>query len=495
MQPIRRYLFRKLAGTFGVVALVMLALAGMGLGKAFERKAGSSLREYQFSALAGIGILLLAFALWRLQRLAREFGNQLAAISTSAIALGEGRLPEPIVSGVKEIQTLSDALWKAGESIRNEADLRTQLERSQRLETMGCLAGGIAHDVNNQLASIVGQINLGRDLLPEGHPAAQRLDKAEHAADRCAVLVKSLLSFTHQVRPQLGSMDLNTLVVDTAALLERVLGGLIRIELSLAPGLPPILGNAVQLEQVLLNLAVNSRDAMPQGGRLMLSTELAGTGRVLLRVRDTGTGIPEDVRPRIFEPFFTTKAVGKGSGLGLATVFTIVKAHGGSIEVASQPSQGTEFRILLQMIEKPVQPGPGTASAPGPVRHFAGKRILVAEDDPNLRELLADAFTQARAQVETAQDGQVAWCLFQQSRYDLIISDQRMPECTGLELLARIRSAGSTVPMILASGYGLEGMEAQLAKDPRLKLFPKPFSIRNLFGSAWELLDDALAPD
>jgi CheY-like chemotaxis protein len=206
-------------------------------------------------------------------------------------------------------------------------------------------------------------------------------------------------------------------------------------------------------------------------------------------VGDTGTGIAEAVRPRIFEPFFTTKEIGKGSGLGLAMAHSILEAHGGRIEVDSQVDVGTAFRIHLRVHEESTKAVEDHAPVSRAPQHFAGRRILVAEDDPNLRELLSDAFTQAQAEVAAAQDGLIAWNLFQQSPFDLVISDQRMPECTGLELLGRIRAAGSTVPVILASGYGLEGMEGELTKDPRLRFFVKPFAIRSLFAAALELLD------
>ena len=511
MLPIRRFLLRELAVTVGAMVLVMLALAWVGLDRAFETQTTTrevrvesnpgredrkieQLRKLELGFLAGIGTLLLAFAVWRVQRLTRQFGDQLEALAGTASTLGQGCIPEPIRSDVREIHALSEALHKAGASLERETELRLQLERSQRLETMGTLTGGIAHDVNNQLASIVGQINLGREMLPPGHPAQRRLNKAEEAADRCALMIRSLLSFTHQVQPQLRSLNLNTLIANTATLLERILGGLIRIELSLTPDLAPILGEPVHLEQILLNLSVNARDAMPLGGHLTLQTERAGPQEVLLTVRDTGTGIAEEVLPRIFEPFFTTKGIGKGSGMGLAMAFSIVEAHGGRIDVESRVGVGTAFRIHFKIHQEPPGKLDEVAQPSREARHFAGKRILVAEDDPNLRELLADAFTQARAQVETAQDGLVAWVLFQQSRYDLVISDQRMPECTGLELLAKIRATGSSVPVILASGYGLEGMEAELAKDLRLRFFAKPFSIRRLFASSWELLETNPSP-
>jgi two-component system cell cycle sensor histidine kinase/response regulator CckA len=511
MLPIRRYLLRELTVTFGAMLLVMLALAWVGLDRAIESQAPiqeteldllsgadlrqvEQLRQAELSLLAGAGVLLLAFAVWRVRRLAKRFGDQLEALAGSALALGEGRIPVSAPSDVTEISALDEALRKAGAALRQEAELRGQLERSQRLETMGTLTGGIAHDVNNQLASIVGQINLSKEMLPEGHPGLRSLSKAEDAADRCARMIKTLLSFTHQVQPRFQSLDLNALIANTATLLDRILGGLIRIELRLTPDLPLIVGEPVQLEQILLNLAVNARDAMPKGGRLTLSTEPAGPRHVCLTVKDTGTGIPEAVRPRIFEPFFTTKEIGKGSGLGLAMAHSILEAHGGRIEVDSQVDVGTAFRIHLRVQEESTKAVEDHAPVSRAPQHFAGRRILVAEDDPNLRELLSDAFTQAQAEVATAQDGLIAWNLFQHSPFDLVISDQRMPECTGLELLGRIRAAGSNVPVILASGYGLEGLEGELTKDPRLRFFVKPFAIRSLFAAALELLDLDISP-
>lgn len=489
MLPIRRFLLRELAATFGAMAFLLLILAGTSV---LLPPAG--LHRVLF-LLAALG-LFLAFAAWRIRVLARRFGDPMEALSRSARMLGEGRIPDPVPTDLEEIHALGEVLRRAGESLRNEADLRQQLERSQRLETVGTLAGGIAHDVNNQLASIVGQINLGKELLPKDHPVFRRLNRAEDAADRCALMIKSLLSFTHQVKPQLRSVDLNTLIANTATLLDRVLGGLVRIELELTPDLPPIQGEPVQLEQILLNLAVNARDAMPQGGRLILRTEPGDTGQACLTIRDTGTGIAAEVLPRIFEPYFTTKDLGKGTGLGLAMVLSLVEGHGGRIEVNSQVGRGTEFRIHLNLHTALPAEGANPVPAepePQPLT-YAGKRVLVAEDDPNLRDLLADAFTQARAQVETAPDGLIAWQLFQQSRYDLVVSDQRMPECTGLELLGRIRKINTLVPVILVSGYGLEGMEAELKKDPRLRYFPKPFGIRQIFASGWELLQPSASP-
>lgn len=439
--------------------------------------------------LLGAGLLVTLLAAWRSVRLAKRFGTPLEDLAKAAHALGTGTTPDPVPTPIQEFSTLGDAIHRAGKALEKESELQLKLQHSQRLETVGTLTGGIAHDVNNQLAAIVGQLNLGREFLAQGHPAAKRMEKAEDAAQRCAQMIKSLLSFSHQTRSELGSLDINELVQRTATLVERLLGGRIRLELELAPDLPTVLGDHVGLEQVLMNLAVNSRDAMPQGGRLLIATRLAAKGEICLSVRDTGTGIPEELRSKIFDPFFTTKEVGKGTGLGLAMVFGIVQAHQGRIEVDSQVGKGTEFRIHL-----------ATGTPEGPAEadvqtrdlaevSLAGRRILVVEDEVPLRELLAEAFTTRRAQVDTARDGAEGWALWQGSYYDLVISDQRMPEMTGLELLARIRASRSQVPVILASGYGLEGAEADLDRDPRLRILSKPFSFKRLFALVGELLE------
>ena len=487
MRSIRRHLFRELAITFGVMTFALLVLAALSTFLPVPDEPALRILVMVATLMA-----FLAICVGRFRRLTRSIGDPLEALAHSARLLGQGQVPEPVVTDLEEIDALDGALRRAGESLKVEAELRLQLERSQRLETLGTLAGGIAHDVNNQLASIVGQINLGIEGLPEGHPVRRRLDKAEEAANRCALMIKSLLGFTHQVKPQLRSVDLNAVIGSTATLLDRVLGGLIRIEPDLDPNLPLILGEPVQLEQILMNLAINARDAMPQGGRLTLRTRRSEPGWVSLVVRDTGTGIDPDVLPRIFEPYFTTKELGKGSGLGLSMVLSLVKGHGGRIAVSSHRAVGTEFRLSFCIHEGEPNPLPDPAGKAAPALHFAGRRILLAEDDPNLRELLADAFTQARAQVETAPDGETAWNLFRQSRYDLVISDQRMPGCTGLQLLERIRRTAPEMPVLLVSGYGLEGVEEELARDPWLRYLVKPFPVHALFAEAASMLEDCV---
>jgi len=444
---------------------------------------------FRVASMLGLAILGLGLAAWRIQRIARRVAEPIAALGALAETLGQGGATPAIQSDIQEIRSLERVLRQADESLSDRARLQSQLEHSQRMETVGTLAGGIAHDVNNQLAAILGQLHLSRELLPEGHPVLLRILRAEEATRRCAQTTKALLSFSHQSRPELKPLDLNALVTETAAILDRLLGGLIRLQLFLQPNLPRVSGDSVQLEQVLMNLAVNARDAMPAGGSLRLRTFRDEGGQVCVEVQDTGTGIPENLLPHIFEPFVTTKDFTKGTGLGLAMVFGIVKAHQGQVHAENVLGGGARFLVSLPPAHMGKAPDPPLPSDPSLNRKtLAGRRILVAEDEALLRDMLAEALTLARAQVTAAPDGGVAWRAWQTGSFDLVLSDHRMPDCTGLELLERIRATGSQVPFILVSGQGLEGMEAALAKASQVRLLPKPFELSQLLSLMIEML-------
>jgi signal transduction histidine kinase len=442
-------------------------------------------------SLLGLALLSFVLVIWRIRLLAHRVADPITQLGATAEALGQGQALPPIQSHILEICSLDRALRQAGQSLTDQAKLQRQLEHSQRMETVGTLAGGIAHDVNNQLAAILGQLHLCREMLPEGHPVLARIQRAEEATRRSAQTTKALLSFSHQSRPELRRLDLNAQVRDTSAILERLLGGRIRLDLSLMEGLPPIAGDPVQLEQVLMNLVVNARDAMPNGGDLHLRTFLEAEGGVGLEVQDTGCGIPVALLPHIFEPFITTKPLGKGTGLGLAMVFGIVKAHQGWIRADNPPGGGARFRISLPPAQEGLWAEPSSQSRVLTAGdRLAGRRVLLAEDEAPLRELLADALTLARIQVTAAPDGAVAWRAWKAGAFDLVLSDQRMPDCTGMELLERIRASGSEVPFILASGQGLEGFEEALARDRKVRILPKPFELPRLM----TLMEEMLAP-
>lgn len=445
--------------------------------------------RFRVASLLGLALLGLALSAWRIRHIARRVAEPIAELSALAQTLGQNVQLTPLRSKIQEIQSLDAALRHAHASLVDQSRLQRQLEHSQRMETVGTLAGGIAHDVNNQLAAILGQLHLTRELLPEGHAVQNRILRAEEATRRCAQTTKALLSFSHASQPELKSVNLNKVVGETADILERLLGGRIRLNLSLQPNLPRLAGDAVQLEQVLMNLSVNARDAMPEGGILSIRTFRDIRGQVCLEVQDTGEGVPEEILPRIFEPFVTSKELGKGTGLGLAMVFGIVKAHQGQVQAGNLPEGGARFRLSFP-------PDNGEMSGPLPLHEaigevgarLAGVRILVVEDEPLLRDMLDDALTLARAQVTSTPDGAVAWRAWQAGTFDLVLSDYRMPDCTGLELLERIRTTGAATPFILISGQGLEGQEAALMRDPRVRLLPKPFELPRLVDLMVELL-------
>ncbi|HOD32321.1 MAG TPA: ATP-binding protein, partial [Holophaga sp.] len=411
---------------------------------------GASQRSFLIMGL--VGLLALGLALWRGVVLARRLSAPLEALSGMASSLGQGAPCQPPTTRVLELHTLGEALCRASDALREETELRAELQHAQRLETVGTLAGGIAHDVNNQLAAILGQLNLGRETLPEDHPAQRRLLKAEEAADRCAQMVKSLMGFSHRSQPELAPLDLNDVVRHTASLLERVLGGRIRLDLELDPQLPAILGERVSLEQVLMNLAVNARDAMADGGTLTIETgriapDAAGEEKApglapgdyaRIVFRDTGCGMDADTLSHVFEPFFTTKDKEKGTGLGLATSYGIIQQHGGSIQVESELNRGTTFRIYL-----PINAEAAAVQAqPVQMREATGfsKTILLVEDDVSLRKLAIVILQRGGYDVIESEsvDDAVRKASEYRSPIHLVLTDVVMPKMKGPEVFSKI---------------------------------------------------------
>ncbi|MCE1203505.1 MAG: ATP-binding protein [Holophagaceae bacterium] len=274
-------------------------------------------------------------------RLARPMSQLADSASAPAGAVAEST---EFDSDIWELQRVGEKLRLAGRADRERERLLHQVEHSQRVDSVGMLAPGIVHDVNNQLTMVLGQITICQTLL-EDHPELQpHLHAAEGATIKCAEVLRALMDYS---RPDLGrreQLSLNVVVEEAASLLRRVLGRSIRIETELAPDLPLLFGEPVKLQQVLVNLGLNARDAMPDGGLLRLRTCRVGSG-ACLEVEDGGCGMSDEVKQRLFEPFFTTKEPGKGTGLGLSMVANIVAAHGGQIQVETEPGTGTLFRI------------------------------------------------------------------------------------------------------------------------------------------------------
>lgn len=437
--------------------------------------------------VAALALLLFIGLSWQAHRLARRFTVPLDALTAAAEALGRHEAPNLPPSDLIEVHEVGLALSQAHRALREREVLQDQLRQSQKLETVGTLAGGIAHDVNNQLTAILGQIGLGRERVPADHPAQRNLQAAEDATNRCAETTRALLSFSRPSQSELTSLDLNGVMREGLVLLSRVLDKKITLTTDFTDPLPAVLGDQVQLEQVLVNLVVNARDALPAGGNIQVGTGFHGDG-VAFWVRDNGVGMTPEVRDRIFDPFFTTKDLGKGTGLGLSMVLGLVQAHGGRIEVQSQWGLGSTFLVHLQRAQSPAVEAT-VVTAPVP-RRLKGRRILVVEDEASIRDLVLEALRVHGADVITARNGDEGWQAFLDAPVDLVLSDQLMPQRTGLEMLALIRGIAPTVPVILASGRGLEGLESELRKDPHLFLLPKPFTLHRLFQVVEERLRD-----
>ena len=380
--------------------------------------------------------------------------------------------------------------------------LEAQLLQSQKLEGIGRLAGGIAHDFNNLLTAIIGHADLAAVGLPAGSAAHEDLDEVRKAAERATGLTRQLLAFARRQMIEPRPVQLNELVAGMASMLRRILGESVDLSLRLLDDLWPVQADPTQLEQVVMNLAVNARDAMPRGGRLTVSTanvrmvegvppaggEAPAGEYVQLVVTDTGSGMDAETIRHIFEPFFTTKEVGKGTGLGLATTYGIVKQSGGHISVASSPGRGTTFTLLLPRAG-PQAPGADSGAAPaGP---GGGETILLAEDDAQLRRLAVRTLSMAGYQVLEAEDGEDA--LGVAARHPgpvhLLLTDIVMPRMGGLALAERLRARNPALRVLFVSGYAREWIEGDDRPAEEVSLLPKPWTTEQLLRRIRERLD------
>ncbi len=450
--------------------------------------------ESRAKGLAVLAFALLGFAIlsWRAWSIAQRFGRPLDTLARSSGPLAEAPASGSAEGGgeqVWEAVALQDALRLADRAVEEKIALREQLRSSQRRETIGTLASGVAHDVNNQLTVALGQLDPTIEELGAGHPLAGELALAREALLRCAETTKALLSYSRAGGTSAAKVvDLNRMLRGVAVLLGRVLGGRITLVLDLAPDLPRVAGVRVQLEQVVVNLVINARDAMPEGGTLTLRTAIAADGMARLSVSDTGVGMSAEVKPHIFEPYFTTKAEGLGTGLGLAMVYGIVRSHGGRIEVESAPGLGTTFVVDLPSTSAKVVPDV-TPVHGLPAVGLRGQRFLVADDEPALRKVLEDVLSRAGAMVTVAADGAEASEIWRaQGPFDGVVSDLRMPRATGLDLYRVVRAGSREVPFLLVSGLGLEEAAPVLATDPRAGTLAKPYEGADLLRAVGRLV-------
>jgi len=372
---------------------------------------------------------------------------------------------------------------QAAESARNE--LEEQLRHAQKMEAIGRLSGGIAHDFNNLLTAIRGYSELLLTSLA-GSPLRADVEEIFNAAERAATLTGQLLAFSRRQILSPEIIVLNQRVMDMSRMLNRLIGEHIAIDLHLATDLWSVRADAAQLEQVLVNLALNARDAMPDGGRLAIETanreitaaqaralEVAPGLFVELLVRDTGIGIPADVQGRIFEPFFTTKPKGAGTGLGLSMVYGFVRQSGGTVSVQSAPGRGSSFSLLLPRTDDTTTP-PLTPRTLVSSQHGTGT-ILIAEDERALRRLSATVLRQAGYQTIEASDGQQALDLFTVHNRNIVmvVTDVVMPRMGGIELAKRLRATRPDLPLLFVTGY-VE--QSETLHEQGTPVLLKPFS-------------------
>ncbi len=387
--------------------------------------------------------------------------------------------------------------------LANERHLERQLRQSQKMEAVGRLAGGVAHDFNNLLTAITGYTDMLAEALPPDGKLREYATQVQAAADQATALTQQLLAFGRRQVLFPRILDLNEVVRDIELILRRVIGEDIEFSAAPEPTLGHVFADRGQLSQVIMNLAVNARDAMPRGGRLRIetrNTELderyaavhpgSRVGRfVMLSVTDTGIGMDTETLGRLFEPFYTTKPVGEGTGLGLSTVYGIVKQSEGYITVSSEPGAGSSFQIYLPMFEEPAE----AAGVPLPLPAVAGgsETILLVEDDPTVRDLVGAVLTTHGYRVLLAESAELALALCEQpgATPDLLLTDIVMPRISGPELALKVRERHQATRVLFLSGYADDTVERHVGAHEAWQLLRKPFRPDDLARSVRKALD------
>jgi two-component system, cell cycle sensor histidine kinase and response regulator CckA len=387
--------------------------------------------------------------------------------------------------------------------ITERKSLEDQLRQAQKMEAVGQLAGGIAHDFNNLLTAILGSTELLLADTSPGDPRREDVQEISRSAHRAAALVRQLLAYSRKQVLQPRRVDLNAIVRDMGTMLRRVVGEPIELRLDLDPGLGHVTADPGQLEQVIANLGVNARDAMPRGGTLTITTANV-TGRgvtaaadeglpaagplVSLAVTDTGIGMDDQVRGRLFEPFFTTKELGRGTGLGLATVYGIVRQSGGHIQVRSRPGEGSSFTVYLPRAEAP-RPARGALAAAAPVSG-GSETVLVAEDEEAVRHLVCRVLRAKGYRVLEARHAEAALDLAAATAepIDLLVSDLVMPGLGGRALADRLLNLRPALRVLFITGYAPEAVERQGRLPAGHGLLEKPFTADQLAHKVRETL-------
>ena len=405
-----------------------------------------------------------------------------------------------------DLQELNETLEeRVAAALKAQEEVEGALRQSQKMEAVGQLTGGIAHDFNNMLAVVIGSLDLAQRRTTQDDIRLRRyIDAAQDGARRAANLTQRLLAFSRQqpLRPE--TVSLNKLVANMSELLRGSLGGAVELETVLAGGLWPVNADPNQLENVILNLAVNARDAMDGGGKLTIETQNAHLDKryaaehlglpagqyVLVAVTDTGSGMPAEVVAKAFDPFFTTKDVGKGTGLGLSQVYGFVKQSGGHVKIYSEPGNGTTVKVYLPRLvgahDEAKEFEEATDMPLGDMREV----VLVVEDEPQVRRFSVEALTELGYRVLEADSGRSALRLLEE-RPDiaLLFTDVVMPEMNGAKLVEEARRIRPELKVLFTTGYTRNAVVHNGVLDPGVELIGKPFSLNELAAKAREVLD------
>jgi signal transduction histidine kinase/ActR/RegA family two-component response regulator len=367
--------------------------------------------------------------------------------------------------------------------------LETQPLQSQKMEAIGRLAGGVAHDFNNLLTAIIGYSDLGSGSLTGENRASRAFLEISNVAQRAATLTQQLLTFSRIQSGNPVPVDLNELVLDLDSMLRRLIGADIEFVTMLAQETLTVSVDPGQMEQVVTNLVVNARDAMPDGGKLKLETATTGHDHAVLKVTDSGLGMTDEVRQRIFEPFYTTKEVGEGSGLGLSTSYGIVVQSGGRIDVDSRPDRGSTFSVVLPITEdRPVVSPPEEPEE----QNGAKETILLVEDEPTVRSMTSEALRELGYRVLVAKNGVDALSVEETHRgdkIDLLLTDLVMPMLGGGDTAHRIGQRRAGIKVLFTSGFHGDALEDLGAGSSEGQFLPKPFTLDSLATKVREALD------
>ncbi|HMK59978.1 MAG TPA: ATP-binding protein [Dissulfurispiraceae bacterium] len=399
-------------------------------------------------------------------------------------------------------------LISVNKDITDHKLLEAQLRQAQKMEAVGQLAGGIAHDFNNILTTIIGYADLLKGRFREGDAALHHINELLESAERAATLTRSLLAFSRKQVLNITPTDINDIIRKVEHLLSRIIGEDIELNTHYYQDKLFVKADAAQLEQVLMNLATNARDAMPNGGTLTVKTDLQEVNATFIEIHkygisgscavisvaDSGTGMDADIREKIFEPFFTTKEVGKGTGLGLAMVYGIVKQHNGYIDVSSHPNSGSVFRIFLPLTDQPLtaaSPTLADSDTTGKARTISGKTVLIAEDSDSVRKLSRIVLETAGLKIYEAVDGEDAVAKFfqHQDEIDLVVLDIIMPRKNGRQAYEEIKQIKPGIKVLMTSGYTADVLREKGFDSNMPDMLYKPVSPKALLSKTTDILE------